>query len=255
MIQTLETLRSEAQTLAGDPNALSQRATVYWHIYRHSNGRHTFPLLAAHGALWGAGFFATGQKLGRVLTVFSSQKTEKRARLQEFSTAYKRINARVCVETYASYYLTAQHGAEAAINQGLDPDLAYALSRCHDPAPFTPNDKRALFKAFFLWEQNTLVQAAIEAAGKALDWRLAHALAMRPAIGFRYFPTAKRLWFRNFSNKAERIRHGLAAFDIAQKTGWDHVEQALANYDRLPPDTLKEPDAAFATLRRSAVIT
>ncbi len=255
MSTTLETLRNEAQTLAGDPNALSQRATVYWHIYRHSNGRHTFPLLAAHGALWGAGFFAKGQMLGRALTLLSPDKSEKRTRLQEFSTAYKRINARVCVETYASYYLTARYGADAAINQGLDPDLAYALSRCHNPAPFTPNDKRALFKAFFLWEQNTLVQAAIEAAAKTLDWPLAHALAMRPAIGFRYFPTAKRLWFRNFGNKTERIQKGLAAFDIAQTIGWDHVEHALANYGRLPPATLKQPDAAFATLRRAAAIT
>ena len=255
MTQTLETLRNEAQILAGDPNALSQRATVYWHIYRHSNGRHTFPLLAAHGALWGAGFFAKGQKLGRALTLMSPKKTEKRARLLEFSTAYKRINARVCVETYASYYLTAQFGAEAAIDQGLDSELAHALARCHDPAPFTPDDKRALFKAFFLWEQDTLVQAAIEAAGKTLCWPLAHALAMRPAIGFRYFPTAKRLWFRNFSNKAERIQHGLAAFDIAQIMGWDHVENALANYNRLPAATLKQPDAAFATLRQAGMTT
>ncbi len=48
-------LRAEAVTLAGGLTDLSQRATVYHHIYRASGGNHVFPLIAAHGRFGRAG--------------------------------------------------------------------------------------------------------------------------------------------------------------------------------------------------------
>ena len=51
-----DSLRSEAERLAGGLNDLAQRATVYHHLYEHSGGNHIFPLIAAHGAMWARGY-------------------------------------------------------------------------------------------------------------------------------------------------------------------------------------------------------
>jgi hypothetical protein len=53
-----EHLRGEATLLAGGINDLTQRASVYHHLFEHSQGNHLFPLLAAHGALWAAGLLS-----------------------------------------------------------------------------------------------------------------------------------------------------------------------------------------------------
>ena len=56
--QLYSVARREAELMAGSRSDLAQRATVYHHLFRHSRGNHVFPLLAAHGALWGKGYFA-----------------------------------------------------------------------------------------------------------------------------------------------------------------------------------------------------
>ena len=58
----------EAVALAGGLTALSQRATVYRHLFLASGGDHAFPLIAAHGALWAGGYFRFGMRLGAALS-------------------------------------------------------------------------------------------------------------------------------------------------------------------------------------------
>src|SRR6187200_3789100 len=59
--------RLEGEKLAGSLTQLTQRASVYRHIYRASGGNHIFPLIAAHGALWARGYFAWALDLGKKL--------------------------------------------------------------------------------------------------------------------------------------------------------------------------------------------
>jgi len=56
-------LQAEAVQLAGKLTDLSQRATVYHHLFQASGGNHCFPLIAAHGALWAGRHFRTGIRL------------------------------------------------------------------------------------------------------------------------------------------------------------------------------------------------
>lgn len=60
--------QAEAKVLAGGLTDLAQRAMVYHHLYRVSNGNHVFPLIAAHGALWAGGYFRYGLRLGRIIS-------------------------------------------------------------------------------------------------------------------------------------------------------------------------------------------
>ena len=60
--------RLEGEKLAGSLFQLTQRASVYRHIYRASGGNHIFPLIAAHGALWARGYFRWALDLGRKLS-------------------------------------------------------------------------------------------------------------------------------------------------------------------------------------------
>lgn len=241
-------IRAEATHLAGRPEDLVQRAQVYLHLYRHSEGRHVFPLLAAHGALWGAGHFRRGQKLAHVLSLGARDRAAKLERLAAFAHAFKDINRRVCIETYTTYHLTALHGADGAIAAGVAPSLAEALARCHAPAPFGPAQIAALFTAFFEWEQDNVVHSALAEARARLDWPMMDPITMRPPIRFTYFPGTAVLWFNQFHNKQERIAKGQRAFAIGAHQGWDRVEAALDRYGILPAQVTARPDAMYRAL-------
>jgi len=242
-------IRAEATRLAGRPQDLVQRAQVYLHLYRHSDGRHVFPLLAAHGALWGAGHFRRGQMLAQILSLGASERAAKLTRLADFAHAFKDINRRVCIETYTTYHLTALHGAQGAIAVGIAPKLAHALAACHNADTFGPEQTHALFTAFFEWEQDNVVQDALNDARAKLDWPLMEPITMRPPIRFAYFRGADVLWFRRFHDKSERISKGQRAFALGQQQGWHRVEAALNSYGILPDQVMQRPDATFRALR------
>ncbi len=252
-------LRQEATALAGRPGDLIQRAAVYHHLYRHSRGNHAFTLLAAHGALWARGYLRTGLLAGRLLALqFFANPTKRRAKyqmLEDFAEAFREINRRVCVETYATYHLTAIHGEKAA--PLVSSDLLPHLLRCHDArqrgVPLSMEEKRALFRAFFVWEQENVVGPSVDAAVAALDWPVAKWIAMRPSIRFRYFGFAQHLLFSDFSSKSERVEKGLAAFDIADRAGWRTVEDALKRYRIIPKAFFENPLAFCCSLKSRLV--
>ncbi len=64
--QYYESMRHQAERLAGGLGDLAQRATVYHHLFEHSGRNHIFPLLAAHGAMWAKGYFRFGKRLGQI---------------------------------------------------------------------------------------------------------------------------------------------------------------------------------------------
>ena len=244
-------IRRDAEALAGRPEDLVQRASVYLHLYRHSGGNHGFPLLAAHGALWGAGHFRRGHLMGRVLSagLRREERELRRGMVETFATAFKDINRRVCVETFTAYHLTRLHGGDPDLETYIPASLIAALNRCHaanvEGRSLGTKERRDLFKAFFLWEQEAIVGPSIDAAVADFDWPLMRALSMRPPIGFSYFGRFRWLLFRAFHDMDERILRGLQAFELAEARGWDAVEARLSRYGLMPVDVLREPERNF----------
>ena len=237
-----EDLREKAVTLAGAPKDLVQRAAVYHHLYEHSNGNHTFPLIAAHGALWGSGYFALGTKAGKVLAaqfvLKPHLKRDKLTQLEAFAESFREINRQVCVESYIAYYMTDKFGKTDALRQYFPESFINALHKCHTARrlglDLTPEDKRALFEVFFLWEQDNVVHPGVKKAASLLDWPIIKWIALKPVITFKYFPRLKPMFFSKFLNKAERIEKGLQAFEHARRAGWDKVDASLTDYGIMP---------------------
>lgn len=252
-----ERLTAEGTRLAGRLRNVAQRATVYHHLFAASGCHHAFPLIAAHGALWSSGWFRFGARLGRVLSWQYGWNSERRAsalrELDAFADAFRDVNRRVCVDTYASFHFTARYGEHREAATIIRPELLTVLNRVHAAArarrPMTDAERREVFSAHFLNEQATVVGPALDAACTAFHWPLIEAIALRPVIRFAYFAPHVRLWFRNFSNREERIAKGLAAFDHAAQVGWDRVEAALGEYHVLPAAIFASPVEYFRELR------
>jgi hypothetical protein len=250
-------LLDEATRLAGSLTALSQRATTYHHLFRDSGGNHVFPLIAAHGALWARGYFAFGMKLGRWLSwqyLFDTDRRERQlVALEEFANAFRDVNRRVCIDTYANYHFTAEFGEHPEATAILDPQLLDALNRVHAARragrELSDGEKRYVFETHFLHEQANVVGPSLQAAVEKFDWPLLRTIALRPLIRFAFFRDRPRFWFRNFSCREERIEKGLRAFDIAASVGWDHVESTLRHYDILPAEFFANSVEFFSELR------
>jgi hypothetical protein len=235
-------IHQEATVLAGALTDLGQRASVYHHLYEDSGGRSVFPLIAAHGALWGAGYFALGLKVGALLSaqfLFTpAVRRDKLRQLHAFADAFREINRQVCVEAYTAYHFSKLHGRTPDAERYLQPRLLAALNRCHRAQalhePLPQPARRELFEAFFLWEQEVIVGPAVERALAALDWPLIRHVALRPRIRFAYFASSRDMGFADFASTAERIEKGLRAYELAEQAGLPQVEAALRRYGILP---------------------
>lgn len=251
----IEDLRAEAELLAGRTGDFTQRAATYHHLYQHSGRNHAFPLLAAHGALWGARHFQGGMRLGRLLQwrFGKRRRGDCMAALERFTEALRDINRQVCVETYVTYRLSGSAALRAEAERRIEPALLAGLDRVHAHrragtlAPAA--ERRALFELFYDWEQRTVVHAQLLAAFDAFDWPELRFMAGRPVIRFSYLGW-RPLRFRDFTDHNERRAQGLAAFDRAERTGWDRVERTLAAYGALPEAFKANPAQAFYALQR-----
>lgn len=252
-----EDLQADGLRLAGGLNDLSQRATVYHHVYKESGGNHVFPLIAAHGALWARSWFSFGMKLGKLLSwqyAFNSEtRRNKLVKLEEFANVFRDINRRVCVDVYANFHFTKYYGKHPEASKVVPVDLLQALNRIHSSneagVELTDDERREVFTTHFLSEQQHIVGPTIEKAIAEFDWSLLRSLALRPVIRFAYF--RRPFLFRNFANKEERIAKGLVAFNVAAEAGWDNVEQDLRKYDVLPEQFFARPIEYFASLRET----
>jgi hypothetical protein len=254
-----EQLRDEAVLLAGGINDLAQRASVYHHLFEHSRGNHVFPLLAAHGALWAGGYFRLGMKVGSVLTwryaLAPATRRDLMARLTAFANAFRDINRRVCIETYTIYYISDQTELLPFAERHVPPDLLEQMARCHAARragrQLSDAEKRSLFGAFFLWEQNNIVGPSVDAAAEEFTWLLMKRLALRPTVRFSYLPKSVSLPFRNFADMGERIERGFQAFDAGALVGWGHVEEMIDKYQLMPEAFFENSSALFFNIRNS----
>lgn len=257
--QEYDRLRREAERLAGGLTDLSQRATVYHHIFRESGGNHVFPLIAAHGALWARGWFQFGHRLGQILSwQFAGRRQMQRehlSRLQDFADTIRDINRLVCIDTYVNFHWTRRYGTAPHAANLIAPELLDALNRVHAAndagIPLPDASRRDVFAAHFLHEQTHIVGPRIEAAVANLNWPALQFLALKPVVRFACFPRGRRLWFRDFSRRSERVANGLKAFDWAAASGWEHAEASLREYNILPAEFFAGSERYFANLRQS----
>jgi hypothetical protein len=255
--QAFEDLQTDGLRLAGGLNDLSQRATVYHHVFKESGGNHIFPLIAAHGALWARSWFSFGMKLGKVLSLQYAYNSDTRrgklAKLEAFANVFRDINRRVCVDVYANFHFTKRFGKHPDAAKVVPADLLQALNRIHAAneagVELTDDERREVFTAHFLSEQQHIVGPTIEKAVAEFDWPLLRTIALRPVIRFAFF--RRPFLFRNFANKEERIAKGLVAFNTAADAGWKNVEQDLRKYDVLPEQFFAKPIEYFASLRET----
>ncbi|MBL8848566.1 MAG: hypothetical protein JNG89_02740 [Planctomycetaceae bacterium] len=250
-------LLAEGTRLAGSLRDVAQRATVYHHLFAASGRNHAFPLIAAHGALWSSGWFRFGARLGSLLSwqfgLNAERRTAALSQLSEFADRFRDVNRRVCADTYAGFHFTARYGRHSEAATIVRPETLEALNQMHAAVrsgrPLSDAQRRNIFCVHFINEQATVVGPALEAACAAFDWPLLKAIALRPVIRFSYFAVHERLWFRDFSDREERIARGVAAFDHAARVGWDRVESALDEYHVLPAAFFAAPAEYFASLR------
>ena len=249
-------LRERAYSLAGRIEDLTQRASVYHHLYAHSGGNHSFPLLAAHGALWASGYFKMGMRFGSLAAsvhqFLGDDADELRKSLRAFADDFRDINRRVCVETYFIYHLTAAANLKEISEQIVPVELLEQMNRCHAARiaerKLSDSERRSLFSAFFLWEQETIVGPSITVAFDKFDWPLIKRMALKPKIRFAYFDRRSPLAFRHFADMDERVAMGMAAFDRACEKGWAKVEGAMSDYQIMPESFTENPNSYFQTI-------
>ncbi len=231
-------IRAEATARAGNPLDMPKRAVLLDEIYRDSKGNHRFPLVALHGALWGYNFFqATGPIGDEVSKIYFYSKREverRRQMLRDFSAAFAKTNRAVFIDTYTNYYFTKAHGTETGAERFLAPELLAALNRVHAAAAgqvvLNQGELREIFQTALKFEQESTVGPRIQAAVDRFDCKLMEFFALHPVVHFAYFPDGTKFYFRNFANKAERIRRALASYDLAAAAGWPAVEAAMHDY-------------------------
>lgn len=253
-------LRRVGYSLAGGLNDLSQRASVYYHLYEDSEGRNIFPLMAAHGALWAKGYFQKGMLAGKVLSlqyIYSpKQLMEKYKSLIDFANAFRDINRRVCAEAYCVYHFTKKYGQTKFAEQVIPKNLLFALNLCHysqrTGEPMNSVERRTLFEEFFLWEQESIVAPSVEKAVEHFNWPSVKWLAMKPKIEFAYFGKGIVLQFNDFSLKAERIEKGLEAYELAEQVGYEAVEHAISHYKIMPKKFFDSTSCYFLDIYKAA---
>jgi hypothetical protein len=253
-------IRAEAESLAGALADIPRRVAVLYHLYLDSGRNHAFSQIAAHGALWAAGYFEAGGRLGRLIAHrYFYSRAEKAYRigiLTEFAEGFRRVNRQVCIDTYTNYHFARRHGREPNAAGVVPPNLLDALLRVHAAREagreLDPAEKRRVFEQSFLCEQEVTVAPGVKAAVAGFECRVMKFLCLRPLVRFAYFPGWRFLFFRDFSEQSERIAKGLRAYDYAERVGWPKVRDAMRHYGVMSERFFREPQACFDEIRAGA---
>lgn len=253
-----ERYKAEADLLAGDLYDIPRRVALFLHLYEESRGNHPFSLIAAHGALWGFGYFEAGGSLGRLIGrryyLNRAERAYRLGLLQEFAEGFRRVNRQVCVDTLANYMFTKQHGREPGADQVVPAQLLDALVRVHGAAESGRDldvaERRDVFERSFRCEQEVTVAPGVKQAVSGFNCRIMKFLILRPIVRMAYFPALKYMMFRDFSAQEERIEKGLIAYELAARRGWPGVRESLADYGLAPLKLLERPGAYVDGLKQ-----
>lgn len=244
-------LHAEADRLAGSLTDFPRRSALHLALYRDSGRQHPFPLLALHGALWGARFFETTGRLGQALRARyfydARERAARMALLARFADGFKAVNRAVFLDTYANYHFSKRYGREPGADRVVRPSLLAALNTVHDAARrgavLAPETRRAVFEQALRWEQEVTVAPGVRAEIARFDCPILRRLCLSPVVHFAFFPRGRAFVFRNFGDPDERIRRGLQAYDLAVRAGWNRVEAAHADYGIALPEVTLPSDA------------
>ncbi|MDQ6834345.1 MAG: hypothetical protein M3008_13195 [Chloroflexota bacterium] len=257
-----DALYAEAIRLAGEPDDIAQRAAILHRIYLDSGGNHPFPLIVLHGALWADRFL---RHIPHLIAVLRCRYVYDRERqnfyalvLSRFAHGLKTINRQVFIDTYTNFYFTRQFGHPAAASLGiLPPDLSAALAAMHEATRagllLSAGERRRLYLLCLQQEQETTVAPGVEREVARFICPLLRRLCLRPPVRFAYFPGGTCYLFRDFASKQERVARAVAAYDLAERTGWAHVVHSIQDYGVLPVVFFDDPahfvDCLIAWLR------
>ncbi len=230
-------IRHRARETAGTPSDILPRVAAHYAIYQDSQGNHSFPMIALHGALWGKNFFEVTGQLGTIVSYRyfydAQEKTKRHGMLNAFSEGFKTVNREVFIDTYTNYYFTKEYGRHPEASHFIQADLLGGLNAVHAAARGAPLDdgaRREVFQLALRHEQEVTVAPGVAAELAKFDCPILRALCMKPVVRFTYFPTGRRFFFSDFSNTEERIGKALRSFDLAAAQGWGRVEAAMSAY-------------------------
>lgn len=254
--------KQQARKLAGRPGDITQRVMVHHQLYRASFGNHVFPLVALHGALWAYGFFETTGKLGDLIGLrYFYDEEEKKTRmkmLDGFAEGFKAINREVFVDTFTNFHFSWRCGETAGAEAFLHPELLDALNEAHRATrkqeSLSEERKKHLFTKALHFEQECTVAPGIARELERFDCPILRALCLMPIVRFSYFPAWRHFYFRDFSDKEERIRRAMHSYQIAESQGWDRVEASMQDYAVLPTAYFDKPEAHAQELFAAASI-
>lgn len=243
----LQALRAEAEECAGEPRSVVKRASHLLEIYHHSNGNHTFPLIALHGALWGHNFIQFSETVlhGYFSVRWCHRPQEKQRRVSAlwcYNNSILAFNRQVFIDTWTSYYFSQEYPElTGCYDLDLPCDLIQGLQTLaranRDGISLTTETKLAVFTASLLFEQDNVAQPVSDLC-RELDWpahnrfckTLMNDLLTQPIVRFHYFPHDVCFWFENFSSREERVARAVQSFEIANQQGWNVVVDSVRSY-------------------------
>lgn len=230
-----DAIRARVTAAAGQPENLAGRAAAYLAAYRATGGTFSFALIAGHGAAWARWYLLTGRlaamKLASLDITYRRPCADKRAQFERYLHALRVINRDVMIEACTICHYAVEVGPDQPGAPDLPRDIVAAIAGCAararagEAVPLP--ERRALYEAFFRWEQTNVVGPRLEAEFDRMDWPLMRALSLRPWVWFNYFPLGRSMNFRHFLDMEERVEKGIRAFEIAEAAGWPHVEARL----------------------------
>ena len=221
-------IRSTAEKLSGGPLDVPERAALLRDIFHHSGGAHRFPLLGAHGAMWGHRFLEHAEQASRLLGLG----------VGPFCRGMRDLGRRIFVDVYTHYHFSRLQGERPGAEDFINPSLLEPLNRLHAArkggGSVDEVTRHTLYRESLLWEQKQTVTSGVfdefERLGTGPFWRLAR----RPVVRFQFFSPTDALWFSDFTNRDERVEKAIKTYRIAERVGWGRVEATLVHYRALP---------------------
>ena len=252
-----ERIREDAVRLAGGPGDMPRRVAILHSIFVDSGGNHAFPEVALHGALWAYGFYERRGAVSRMITYRYFYDREGRARrsymLFEFSQGFKQANRSVFVDTYTNYFFAKRYGEAEGADEVLSPELLEALGRVHHARragrTLPAAERGEVFEKALLFEQERTVGPKVREEVSKFDCPVLTKLVLRPLVRFAYLPRTTMMLFRDFGDTDERIDKAIRSYELAERTGWPAVAEAIRYQGVLPHRCFDDPLAYADELR------
>jgi hypothetical protein len=217
-------IREIAEDLAGTTRDVVQRAAALRAIYLETGGRHCFPLLGAHAALWGHCTLMKMEGICRRLGLSTGS----------FCDGIRDLGRCIFLDVYTDYHFSRLFGDCADADAFIHPTVLERLNRMHESVrlgvAFNVTERRQLYESALLREQEAVVAPRVSAEFDMLGSKVLVWISRHPIVRFKFFPIFECLWFSDFTCRKERIEKAMKTHQIAEKVGWPMVLASLQRY-------------------------